>query len=93
MLFRSAEMNANAMHTWLATHHDGWRLVVPADAHARAALGFPVVASWLNPTGKSGHVAMLLPGGLIAQAGQSNLFMVPLARGFGKLEPSFFTHD
>ena len=50
-------MNANALHTWLGTGHDGWRLVVPADAQARANLGFPTVASWFNPTGKSGHVA------------------------------------
>ena len=87
------EMSANTMHEWLEAKHDGWRKMSREDAKARADLGFPVVVSWRNPLGASGHVAMLLPGFLIAQAGSKNHFMVPLPMGFGTLKPDFFTHD
>lgn len=88
-----SEMSANGMHDWLSAGHDGWRQMTREDAKARADLGFPTVAAWKNPTGASGHVAMLLPGFLIAQAGSVNRFMVPVPMGFGTLKPDYFTHD
>jgi len=87
-----AEMSANAMCDWLKAGHGEWQHMERRDAVARANLGFPAVATHRNPRGH-GHVAMLLPGELIAQAGAACLFMVPIARGFGTLEPVFYSHN
>lgn len=88
----SRELDANAVIDWLRASKE-WREVLHSDAKARADLGFPVVVAYHAPPGRIGHVAMLLPGDLIAQAGASNFFMKPVAAGFGGLPTQFFTHD
>jgi hypothetical protein len=55
--------------------------------------GVELKAAWKNPTGQSGHVAMLLPDGTIAQAGRNCLWRAPITKGFGRINPLFFTHD
>ena len=97
------ELNANAVCDWLrspvavAPAGHGWSLVGAGDANAAAARGECVVVSWQNPVAsRPGHVAILLPPvdgqQRIAQAGASNYFDVPLARGFGSLPVKFYRH-
>ena len=94
------ETSANLLCLWLASEFGrlaGWRAFDSLMAGASAARGLPVVAAWANPNPhRSGHVAMLLPphaGQLrIAQAGSVCLFDAPLERGFGRLQPAFFSH-
>lgn len=87
------EMSANRMVNWLTDKRDGWRPCTPDDGKARAGFGFPVVLAWKNPTGASGHVAILLPDGTIAQAGRKCLWRAPVSKGFGRINPLYFTHD
>ena len=86
------EMTANRMHEWLAAESGGWKPCTVRDGAARAALGFPVVAAWRNPAGV-GHVAMVLPGGLVASAGRLNAWLKPLPHSFGAVKPDYFTHN
>jgi hypothetical protein len=94
------ELNCNATLSWLEIvgPSAGWRELEIRDAAANAAEGLPTVALWKNPTGKPGHIAMLLPGRTveelrIAQAGARNLFDAPLREGFGTVKPiRFFSH-
>jgi hypothetical protein len=89
---RRTWLDANAMHTWLATvgATQGWRTVSAAAAQRLANQGRPVVASWRNPAG-AGHLAMVRPGPeplgaggpCIAQAGGVNYAAIDLATGFG----------
>ena len=89
------ELDANAAIDWLAQHGStyGWNPVVEADAYARADLGFPVVCTWRSPPGGIGHVSMVLPGHLSAQAGGTNFFMQPVSHGFGNLPVAFYSHN
>lgn len=90
---RGVETRANDVYNWLVRGHGGWREGTHAEATANAALGRPSVAAYFNPTpGRSGHVAMVLPNGNIAQAGASNFFDVPVSRGFGSLPVRYFLH-
>lgn len=84
-----AEMRANDIYRWLDMGTDGWRKTDPTSARSAAAQGIPVVLAWPNPGG-TGHVAMLLPDGTIAQAGRTNLFGAPVGSGFGSHVPSYF---
>lgn len=89
---RATEMTANAMCEYLRAGAGGWRTVSRDGALESAALGEPTIVAWEN-YGGPGHVAMLLPGGLIAQAGAANLWLAPIEAGFGRgrlLE--FFSH-
>lgn len=90
------ELNANGICEWLVTAgpQHGWREVSVRAAEMEAAQGHPVVLAWRSPDPrKSGHVAMMLPGGTIAQAGKRNLFDAPVEAGFGRHAPRFFAHD
>lgn len=90
------ELNVNATVEWLEIvgPEAGWKELDKLDATLCASTGRPTVAIWKNPTGKSGHIAMLLPTGRIAQAGAQCLFDVPLAQGFGVVKPiRFFSHE
>lgn len=90
---RGSEMRANDMYRWLERQLDGWREGTYAEASAHAARGRPAVAAYFNLTaGRSGHVAMVLPNGNIAQAGASNFYDEPVSRGFGKLPVKYFLH-
>jgi hypothetical protein len=89
---KGSEMRANDMVTWLDQGNGGWRQVPGDTAKARAAVGYPTVVIWANPSGP-GHVAMLLPDGSIAQAGATNLWRASITSGFGYRAVKFFTHD
>lgn len=67
---------------------------IPDTEHAvsLADLGYPVVATYKAERLMHGHIAIVLPGGLIAQAGRVCLFLRPLALGFGKHDVVFFGH-
>lgn len=98
------ELDANEVFDWLVKHgpSSSW---YPANASAAGMLaraGRPVVAAWRNPSGASGHIAMVLPGLppdhlVIAQAGAKCLFNEPITKGFGDLfnrsEVRFFAAD
>ena len=89
-----AEMRANDMFGWLTVHGSeaGWSPMSPLDASWRANRGDPTVILWRNPRG-IGHVAMLLPDDLIAQAGGTNLWRARVEEGFGTSHPlHFFSH-
>ncbi len=87
---------ANNQHDWLSSDvgkEAGWLELVDFGAAVAAAdLGQPTIASWKNPGGSHGHIAMIRPGGHITQAGAHNYNDAPLVRGFGDLQPQFFTH-
>jgi len=95
------ERSANGLALWLETcgPYQDWLQVDASTAGACAARGRPVVAVWRNPGKGPGHVAVLLPPHgaqlRIAQAGRSNLFDVPIVRGFGRLLAAvkFYAHD
>lgn len=92
---QARELTANQMQDWLLEMGAkfGWRQVPHGEAIQRADAGFPTVASWKNPKGP-GHIAMVMPGGQIAQAGAVNFSLGQLEYGFGTgKEILFFTHD
>jgi hypothetical protein len=60
---------------------------VATDAAARGHL---VVVGWDSKGKGSGHVAILLPEGPIAQAGRKNFVGRTVAEGFGKYPVRFF---
>lgn len=104
---KGRELTALGMIMWLKVYGDeyGWKKLTDRhEADAHAAAGRPVVVCWENPqTTPDGrrcpsHVAMLLPPvngeSRIAQAGASNLFNAPLARGFGTIRDlDFWWHE
>lgn len=98
---KGTETNCNILVAWLEQRSvigHGWREVAgETEAGMWAANGGPAIAIWRNPSGKPGHIAVLLPSSdttaRIAQAGKECLFDVPLVEGFGRIYPiRFFTH-
>ncbi|MFZ5826289.1 MAG: hypothetical protein ACOY94_18505 [Bacillota bacterium] len=96
------ELNANGVFDWMKNHgsENGWRVVTAEEAQAFANDGKPVVATWHNPTGGAGHVAMVRPGSYsatdgpsIAQAGSQNVGDASLKQGFGNRVPLYYVHD
>ena len=91
--------NANHMNQWLNQQgpSHGWRQVSAAEAQRLANQGQVTLASWRNPTGDHGHVAVVRPGSSngvrIAQAGGHNYHDAPVSRGFGRHTPQYFVHD
>lgn len=96
--FGGRELNANAVIDWLGSfgNERGWLEEDLLTASEYASRGCPVVCCWKNPTGNSGHVAMMLPPrnneARIAQAGRRNLFDVPISAGFGGKPLRFYVH-
>lgn len=80
----AAELDANGVCTWLATHGSqyGWKAVSAQNAQNYANNGYPVVAAWKNSGGGAGHVQIVCPskngeydstrGVTVAQAGGKN---------------------
>jgi hypothetical protein len=60
-----------------------WRQSAWEEAELNADLGRPTLVTYDAPAGRTGHVAVLLPGGLIAQAGKVNLWRANIRNGFG----------
>lgn len=86
------ETRANDIVLRLSHRLYSWREVSADDAYAQAELGRPTVAGWFNRQGGPGHVALVIPGRLIAQAGAACFVGRPLASGFGDLPVTFWTH-
>lgn len=86
------ETRANDVVMRLGRQLYGWRHADEAAAYAHADSGRPAVAGWYNRAGP-GHVAIVLPGRVIAQAGRTNFFGRPLSHGFGSKPVSFFVHE
>ena len=87
------ELSANKMCAWFksfgAAHH--WVEADKKTATDAARRGHLVVLTWRNPEPKkSGHVAVLLPEGTIAQAGRRNFVGQTVAQGFGQAQPTFW---
>lgn len=89
------EILVNEQIDWLRGRRGGWRsLAGQVEAFNLADIGLPVVVAWKAGPGNHGHIAMVMPGRLIAQAGRRNLWMEPLALGFGDLRPlEWFGHE
>ena len=91
--------NANHMNAFFNGQTQGWRRATPAEAQRMANEGHAAVASWSNPTGGHGHIAMVRPGVLgaggprIAQAGGHNFNNGSVRQGFGSHTPQYFVHD
>lgn len=88
------ELNANGMAKWFEEHGGrfGWISADRQSAVDAAARGHVVVVSYQNPTGHSGHVAILLPEGTIAQAGRLNFVGRTVREGFGNLPVKFWVN-
>lgn len=94
------ELNANATQDWLAVHGRGlgWFECQEPEVLVRVNEGLPAVASWKNPGGGPGHIAMVVPSTeldgrpYISQAGGKCLHRRPLAEGFGALPVRYFAH-
>lgn len=90
------ELNVNATLDWLQRHGAdyGWTQSDQTTAQLAAGRGRPAVVLWRNPdTTKHGHIAVCLPGNLLAQAGAVNRFGAALSECFGSLTPlQWFTH-
>lgn len=85
----------------------GWRKVDATEAQSRANSGFPTIAIWKNPSGDSGHIAVVRPEGdgysyssnkgpVIAQAGKHNYSRANVSGGFGSSIMNaivYWTHD
>jgi hypothetical protein len=94
-------MLANKQAAWLASNEGklaGWMGCDAVTAHAKANLGYPVVAVAVSPTGH-GHVALVVPSDpsdaehlYVSAAGARNFVRTRIERSFGDLRPSFFTH-
>lgn len=94
---------ANLQHAWLSSDEGrmaGWMPVDSETARARAALGYPTVASWRNPKDSMpGHIALLVPapqgatGVYVTAAGAENFVRAPIGRSFGLNRPDYFTHQ
>lgn len=98
----SDELDANEVYEWLRDHGSrfGWMKAIEAEARKAAILGKPVVSTWKNPTGRSGHIqAIKAPrrGDLVdatyaAQAGITCFEHALMAKGFDKIKPDFYVH-
>ena len=95
---------ANEQCEWLNTQdaiNHGWASASEQAARQWTQGGGLSLATWRNPTGGHGHIAVLvpaLPGApvgttYIAQAGARNFAHEPLSHGFGGLPAQFFTHS
>jgi len=85
------ETRANDVVMNLGRGRYSWRQVDELAAYAHADSGRPAVAGWYNRQGP-GHVALVLPGHVIAQAGAVNFVGKPVAAGFGGKPVSYFIH-
>lgn len=91
------ELSANAMIEWLASPKGagtGWVQADRQTALDAAARGHVVLVSYFQTAkGRSGHIAVVLPEGTIAQAGKSNFMGGTIRSGFGDLPLIFFVQS
>lgn len=88
------ELNANGMSRWFEGHGSnyGWVSVGREEAMEAAARGHVAVVTYFNESGGSGHIAILLPEGTIAQAGKLNFVGRTIREGFGNLPVRFWVN-
>jgi hypothetical protein len=103
----ASELNANATSNWLDRYgnSNGWYLATPETAQSYADQGKPAIVIWKNPTGESGHMAIVRPdvspynasqGPAIAQAGRVNMELthVMSSNSFGsRTNVRYFVHS
>ena len=96
----NVELSANGTVDWLAQsgRQFGWNAADLSHAVLAAQQGKPAIVVWKNPTGRSGHVAILCPDAttanpFTAQAGASNWEHKQIAYGFGRLPVSIYVHE
>ncbi len=84
---KGRELSANATVAWLDKQgaQRGWIGADRRTAFDAAERGHVVVLGWHSGSAKSGHVAVLLPEGTVAQAGRRNFVGETVERAFGKL--------
>lgn len=89
---KGRELSANGMVRWLDEHgaRHGWVDADRETAMDAAARGHVVVLGWDSKSAKSGHVAVMLPEGTIAQAGRRNFVGETISQGFGALPVRFW---
>ena len=86
------ELTANLLTRWLLAvgPNKGWVEGDKQTATDAARRGHLCVAAWDSRGKGSGHVAILLPEGTIAQAGRTNFLGGTVAEGFGNLPVLYF---
>jgi hypothetical protein len=94
---------ANDQHDWLAANWEQLKDDENGAAIEKARLlaesGELVVASWKNPTGSHGHIAVCVPAAdadegklCVSAAGGQNWMQAPIEKSFGlSIHPDFFT--
>ena len=91
---------ANEQAEWLRTPDAvaaGWASATEPAARQWAQGGGLALATWQNPTGAHGHIAVLVPLAVgevmtqVAQAGASNFSHGSVLRGFGHLSVEYHT--
>lgn len=87
------ELRANDLVAWLDRHgaRFGWSEMKRERAIQEADEGRPTIVCSVNQSGP-GHVAVLMPGGGIAQAGSFNSNFCSIEKGFGARAVRFFGH-
>lgn len=94
----SAEVPAQNTAAWLTTTgvSSDWVSCTFSAAWRNANDGRPTLALWTNPTDSSSvHVAVVVPSSdtmRITMADTVNRSSVPLSKGFGTQNPTFFIH-
>ena len=91
------ELSANAMIEWLASPKGagtGWIEADRETALGAAERGHVVLITYFqHARGRSGHIAIVLPEGTIAQAGKANFVGRTIREGFGTLPVVFFVQS
>lgn len=97
---KGSELSANAMIDWFRVHGESyqWERTTRYEAEQQALKGLLAAVTYyavpvINEPPKSGHIAVLLEDGTIAQAGAGFPFVgKELAEGFGKLPVEFWVY-
>lgn len=84
----------NDLISYVAAGNDGWYQVPDLQTATQiVAMGQGVaIATYFNESGGSGHAALVLPDGFIAQAGSICRNHIQVASGFGSIQPVFYVH-
>lgn len=92
----ATELSANGLVAWFGQYGEAhaWKNVQAAIALEYAKKPVLVAVTYYNPTpNRSGHIALLLEDGTIAQAGAGMPFVgKPLELGFGKMPVQYWVY-
>lgn len=93
------ELSANATQGWLEDHglQYGWQRADAFEAMRYGNMGKPACFTWVNATGRSGHIAAVINATegvmMLAQAGALNSSRIPFSRVMGKTPVKFWVHE